>query len=84
MLESTEVVCQLFWGVVKNFAHERALTVKHPPLGTPVSAPEELLYSGAVRYLTDSEEEEAAEFIVGCALIGYPKTVRDRIVTYGW
>ena len=55
--------------------------------------------SGAVRYLADSEEEELAEFIVGCASIGYPKTIRDilaivqsilasrgvhRIVTYGW
>ena len=55
--------------------------------------------SGAVRYLADSEEEELAEFIVGCASIGYPKTVRDilavvqsilasrgvhRIVTCGW
>lgn len=55
--------------------------------------------SGAVRYLADSEEEELAEFIIGCASIGYPKTVRDilavvqsilasrgvhRIVTYGW
>ena len=54
--------------------------------------------SGAVRYLADSEEEELAEFIVGCASIGYPKTIRDilaivqsilasrgvhRIVTYG-
>ena len=55
--------------------------------------------SGAVRYLADSEEKELAEFIVGCASIGYPKTIRDilaivrsilasrgvhRIVTYGW
>ena len=54
--------------------------------------------SGAVRYLADSEEE-LAEFIIGCASIGYPRTVRDilavvqlilasrgvhRIVTYGW
>jgi hypothetical protein len=54
--------------------------------------------SGVVRYLADSEEE-LAEFIIGCASIGYPKTVRDilavvqsilasrgvhRIVTYGW
>ena len=55
--------------------------------------------SGASRYLADSEEEKLAEFIVGCALIGYPKTIRDilvivqsilasrgvnRIITYGW
>ena len=55
--------------------------------------------SGAVRYLADSEEEELAEFIVGSASIGYPKTIQDilatvqsilalrgvhRIVTYGW
>lgn len=55
--------------------------------------------SGAARYLADSEEEELAQFIIGCASIGYPKTVKDilaivqsvlaskgvhRIVTYGW
>ena len=31
--------------------------------------------SGAVRYLADGEEEELADFIVGCASIGYPKTI---------
>ena len=55
--------------------------------------------AGSLRYLADSEEEELAEFIIGCASIGYPKTVRDilaivqsilasrgvhKTVTYGW
>ena len=33
--------------------------------------------AGSLRYLADSEEEELAEFIIGCASIRYPKTVRD-------
>ena len=55
--------------------------------------------SESIRYLCDEEEEELVTFIMGCASIGYPKTVKDilaivqlilssrgvhRTVTYGW
>lgn len=55
--------------------------------------------SGPLRYLSEQEEAELITFIIGCAEIGYPKTVKDilalvqkillsrgiyREVTYGW
>lgn len=55
--------------------------------------------SESIRYLCDEEEEELVTFIMGCASIGYPKTIKDilaivqlilssrgvhRTVTYGW
>ncbi len=33
--------------------------------------------SGAPRYLDDDEEEELVEFLIGCAEVGYPKSVRE-------
>ena len=55
--------------------------------------------SGPLKYLSEQEEEELISFIIGCAEIGYPKTVIDILVfsaasfglpgvdqevTYGW
>ena len=34
-------------------------------------------HSGPARYLTDQEEEELANFICGCASMGYAKTKKD-------
>ena len=51
------------------------------------------------RYLTDDEEQELVSFIIGCATIGYAKTVKEilavvqrilaargtyRPISYGW
>ena len=33
--------------------------------------------SGANRFLTDDEEEELVNFILGCSSIGYSKTIKD-------
>lgn len=35
--------------------------------------------SGPNRYLTDVEEQELVSFLMGCASIGYPKTVKQII-----
>ena len=55
--------------------------------------------SGPLKYLSELEETELISFIIGCAEVGYPKTVKDilvlvqqilasrgvyREVTYGW
>ena len=55
--------------------------------------------SGASRFLNDDEEEELVSFILGCASIGYSKTIKEilvvvqrtlesrgahKVVSYGW
>ena len=39
--------------------------------------------SGAPRYLDEDEEKELVEFLLGCAEVGYPKTVKEVRVIVG-
>lgn len=39
--------------------------------------------SGAPRYLDEREEKELVEFLLGCAEVGYPKTVKEVRVIVG-
>ena len=55
--------------------------------------------SGAIRFLTDDKEDELVAFILGCASMGYSKTIKEilvvvqktlesrgvhKVVSYGW
>ena len=39
--------------------------------------------SGAPRYLDEDEEKELVDFLLGCAEVGYPKTVKEVRVIVG-
>ena len=39
--------------------------------------------SGAPRYLDEDEEKELVDFLLGCAEVGYPKTVKEVRVVVG-
>ena len=39
--------------------------------------------SGLPRYLHEEEEKELVEFLLGCAEVGYPKTVKEVRVIVG-
>ena len=38
-------------------------------------------HQGPERYLTDMEEDALCNFVVGCADVGYPRTVKQVVIT---
>ena len=39
-------------------------------------------HQGPERYLTDMEEDALCTFVVGCADVGYPRTVKQVLITH--